>query len=343
MVVERLVRLLHGPERALDLALGARGRARAVRACRHVRGGIDVEALDHPLEHGRLRDRAVVEVEPLGDALERVGGPVRLRRHRPEQEPERRLHVLAIDAVVFEVGQPRTVVDYREQHQRGRATSLQVHPRRGHGKLLQVRRAHVEVPQVVRVLRLEADGRGFARHAGVIVAEPAHMPVQGRDGEQPGRELAVTVGRVDAVLLDQLERSRGREVPAFPVRGALLHCGDDLAPALDLGITGDTRVPAVGAVRVARTMIAAQRPVQGGARHGVEPARRSHHFLAVGMPGRQRSQLAFQGRERLGRNRCPACGHAACRSSRAWVGAFGVGLSSSIAWPGALGVPSPLT
>lgn len=109
------------------------------------------------------------------------------------------------------------------------------------------------------MLRLEADGRGFARHAGVIVAEPAHMPVQGRDGEQPGRELAVTVGRVDAVLLDQLERSRGREVPAFPVRGALLHCGDDLAPALDLGITGDTRVPAVGAVRVARTMIAAQR------------------------------------------------------------------------------------
>ncbi|WP_375427280.1 hypothetical protein [uncultured Sphingomonas sp.] len=75
---------------------------------------------------------------------------------------------------------------------------------------------------------------------------------------------------MDAVLLDQLERASGPEVAAFSVRGAFLHRGDDLVPALDLAVTHDTRVPAIGAVRVARVVIAAQRPVQGGARRGVE-------------------------------------------------------------------------
>jgi len=82
--------------------------------------------------------------------------------------------------------------------------------------------------------------------------------------------------------------------------------------------------------------------VQGGARHGVEPAGRRHHLLAVGVPGRQRREASFQGRERLGWNGRSPDGHAACRSSRARVGGLGIAFPSRSAWPGALGVPSPL-
>jgi hypothetical protein len=52
MMVECLVRLLHRPERPLDLALGACGRARTVRSGRHVRSDDHVQALHYPLEHG---------------------------------------------------------------------------------------------------------------------------------------------------------------------------------------------------------------------------------------------------------------------------------------------------
>ena len=71
-MIERLVGFLDGPERPLDLALGARRRPAAVRPGGHVRHDLDAEAFHHALEHRRLRDRAVVEVDRGRNALEGI-------------------------------------------------------------------------------------------------------------------------------------------------------------------------------------------------------------------------------------------------------------------------------
>ena len=88
-MIERFVRLLHGAERPLDLALRARRRSPPIRPGRHVRQYFDAKTFHHPLEHRRFRDRPVVEGERSGDALERIDLTVRirrLRRHGIEQE-----------------------------------------------------------------------------------------------------------------------------------------------------------------------------------------------------------------------------------------------------------------
>lgn len=71
-MIERLVRVLHGPERPLDLALGPRRCPASVRAGGHVRQDFDGEAFHHALEHRRLRDRPIVEIDRGRNALERV-------------------------------------------------------------------------------------------------------------------------------------------------------------------------------------------------------------------------------------------------------------------------------
>ena len=93
------------------------------RAGGHVRDHLDAEAFHHALEHRRFRDRPVVEIERGRNALERIASsPVRrLGRHGVEQEAERRLDVLAVDAAIFLVGDARTVIDHGEQHQGRRA------------------------------------------------------------------------------------------------------------------------------------------------------------------------------------------------------------------------------
>jgi len=82
-VIEGLVGFLDGSERPLNLALGARRRAAAVRPGRHVRDHRDAEAFHHPSEDRRFRDWAVVEVERGRDALEGIA-LVRLGCHGVE-------------------------------------------------------------------------------------------------------------------------------------------------------------------------------------------------------------------------------------------------------------------
>src|SRR3546814_19346873 len=75
------------------------------------------------------------------------------------------LGILAIDAAIFLVDHARAVIDGREQHQRGFAATLLDPERRL--DLLEVGRAHVEVPQLVGSPRLKTNGCVGAGHAGI--------------------------------------------------------------------------------------------------------------------------------------------------------------------------------
>jgi hypothetical protein len=112
-----------------------------------VRDRLDAQALHHALEHARFRDRAVVEIKSCRNALQWIGA-VGLGRHRGEEEAQRRLHVLAMDAMILEVGEARAVIDDREQHERRRRAALCVDPARRR-QLLQIAWTEVEVPEVV--------------------------------------------------------------------------------------------------------------------------------------------------------------------------------------------------
>ena len=115
----------------------------SVRAGGHVRQDLDAEAFHHALEYRRLRKRPVVETDRGRNALEWVPFVARLRllgRHGVEQEAERRLDILAIDAAVFLVGDARAIIHDGEQHQGGRTLPIRVDPGR-RLQVLQVRRA----------------------------------------------------------------------------------------------------------------------------------------------------------------------------------------------------------
>ena len=73
-MVERLVHLLDGAKRPLDLALGARGRAPLALGRRHMREHAHAEAPHDGLEDLRPADRAVIHVDHRRDALERQLG-----------------------------------------------------------------------------------------------------------------------------------------------------------------------------------------------------------------------------------------------------------------------------
>src|ERR1700731_2646059 len=98
-MVERLVRILDRAEWPLDLALGARRRSPTIGAGGHVGYDLNAEAFHHSLEHRRLRDRSVVQVDRVRDSLERIALALLsgdLERHGVEQKTQCRLSVFAV-------------------------------------------------------------------------------------------------------------------------------------------------------------------------------------------------------------------------------------------------------
>ena len=98
---------------------------------------LDPEMRHYPAEDARFGDRAVVEIEHFGDALQHQAGFV-LGGHGIEQKAQCRRDVLTIDAAVFLIGHAAAVVDGAEQHQRRRAAAF-LNPQRRR-QLLQIRR-----------------------------------------------------------------------------------------------------------------------------------------------------------------------------------------------------------
>jgi hypothetical protein len=255
---------------------------------------------NHPFEHRRLRDRTVVEVEGGWDALQGIA-LARLGRHGVEQKFEGRLDLLAINAAVFLIGHARTVIDDGKQHQDRRTLALRIDPRR-RLQLLQIRRAHVEVPERVRMLRLEANRRRFADHALVIIAKPAQMPVEGGGGDTVLVELDEPIRGVDPVFLQQFQNPHRRQMAAFSVGRPDLHRGDDCAQPLDLVGRQVARSASVGTVRFLRAAAFAQQSIERGAADRIKLRRCLHQPPALGGPRRQGGQAAAQAGQRLDRH-----------------------------------------
>ena len=179
-MVEGLVHLLDGAKRPFHLAFRPSRRPAPVAVLRHVGAHLDTEVAHDLVEHQALGDRAVVHVEHPRPALQRavLDG---LRGHGVEQEAQRRLHVFAVDAVIFLVGHAAAVIDYAVEHQQRMAASF-LEPGRALD-LLQVRRAQVEVPAVIAVAGLKAHGRGHAGQGRVVEAPLLEVAVDGASGQ----------------------------------------------------------------------------------------------------------------------------------------------------------------
>jgi hypothetical protein len=83
------------------------------------------------------------------------------------------------------------------------------------------------------------------------------------------------------MLDQQLQNPRIRQAAALLVGRAHLQRRHDLAPALDFHRRHHARLPAIRPVRVLRTALAPQQPVQGRARDRVQAGRRLQQHLAL--------------------------------------------------------------
>jgi hypothetical protein len=167
------------------------------------------------------------------------------------------------------------------------------------------------------------DGRRFrpyrwrlARHAVVVIAEAAHMPVDRRCGQTTWRQLLQAIGRLHAVLDQKLEDANGGKMAALPVGGTDLHGGDDLAPALDFGRRHDARSATISAMCVAGTPVAPQQPVQRRATDRVKLSGRRQQSLTLRMSAGQCGQPAAERRECLNRHTGEARRHYGAPNAR---------------------------
>ena len=128
------------------------------------------------MEDPALRDRTIVEVEGLGDALESKA-LLGLGRHGIEQETQCRLDILAIDAAILLVADAAAVIDDAVEHECRRATAG-LHPGRCLD-LLQVRGAEVELPESVAAQGLEPDCGGGPAHPLLVVTPAQKMAIDG--------------------------------------------------------------------------------------------------------------------------------------------------------------------
>ena len=215
--------------------------------------------------------------------------------------------ILAVDAAIFVVDDPRAVIDRREQHQCRLAAAL-LDPERGFD-LLQVGRAHVELPELIRTLRLKAHRRDRAGDARMIETRSAQDAVDGRALEQTRRRPHQTFRRFDAVLLEQPDRARRREVAPLLVRGPDLERGDDLGVALHLGRGRRACRAVVGAPHRFRPGQLAERAIDRPDRHAICLGRTRDHLGAGRIARRQQRQAPAQVDQRLARRPLRAVSH----------------------------------
>jgi hypothetical protein len=263
--------------------------------------------LHHAAEDGALGDRTIVRIDRRRDALKRRAVLLRLRCHGVEQKAQRRLDVLAVDPVVFLIGDTAAVVDGAVDHQDGGAAARFDPGRAVH--LLQVGRAQIEMPQGVAVLGLKAHRRRRARHPLVVVPPLLEVAVGGCLAQPARPQADRAVGRLDPVFLQDPDRLRRREMPALLVEGPKLHRRDRLAVAFELRRRDDLRLAAIRAMQRSGVKLPAQPAVEGRPRHAVERGRVGDHALAIGMPRRQGFQAMAQADQRLVRDARPSLRH----------------------------------
>jgi hypothetical protein len=167
----------------------------------------------------------------LRSSLKGIGG-IGLRRHGVEQKAQRRFRVFAVDAAVFLISGAATVVDHAEQRQGGLAFG-RVDPI-GFVDMFEIRGRNVELPAVVAVFGLEADGRRLAGQAWLIKTPECQIAVHGGPRQQAFRNLHQAFGGLHAIVFQQLDGPPGGQVASIFVGGPEFEGGNQFAIAFQL-------------------------------------------------------------------------------------------------------------
>lgn len=166
--------------------------------------------------------------------------------------------------------------------------------------LLQIRRAQVEVPAVVAVAGLKANGRRHA-HQGCVVEPPLfEVTIDGAPGQHGLGCAQQPVRGLDAVLLEKTDCLDGGQVAPLLVTGADLQCRDDFAEALEFGPGQYPRNATVRALQCLRPSTLAQRPVERAFRDSVQGRRLLHQHTSLGTPRGQVGEAPAQIDQSLG-------------------------------------------
>ena len=160
--------------------------------------------------------------------------------------------------------------------------------------LFQVRGAEVEVPAVVGVAGLKANGRGHAGQGRVVEAPLLEVTVDGAPGQDCLGCAQQAVRSLDAVLLEETDCLYRGQMPPLLVAGADLQRGDHLTEALEFGLGQYPRNTAVGSLQCLRSGTLAQRSVKRAFRDSVQSGRLLHQHTPLGAAWRQIRQAPAQ-------------------------------------------------
>lgn len=214
-------------------------------------GNLDVEQAHNALEDGAVPHGASVHVKAQWPAAE-CQGLFGLRRHGVEQEPQGRLGVLAVGAVVFLIGHAAAVVDNTEEHQRRWPATLLIDPV-GALDLLEVRRADVELPQGVAVFGLKTHRRRLAREPLPVQPPALEVAVDRGLGQHALRGPDEALRGIQSVVLEQADRFGRRQMATLLIGGADLDRSNQLAVTNQLGFWkhfGYAAIPALCHVKL---------------------------------------------------------------------------------------------
>ncbi len=182
-------------------------------------------------------------------------------------------------------------------------------PERGFN-LFEVGRAHVELPELIGSLCLEAYRCNRACDARVVEARSTQHAIDGCALQQTQRRAYQAIRCFDTVLLEQTDRARRREVAPFLVRGPDLEGGDDLGVPLHRGGGRRAGRAVIGAPHRFRPGQFAQRPIDRPDRHALRPGRTRDHLGSRGIARRQQCLPPAQIDQRLARRALRAVSHA---------------------------------
>jgi hypothetical protein len=92
--------------------------------------------------------RNIFGVQHVRDALKGKGLGV-FGGHGGKEKPQGGLDILAVDAVIFLVGQPTAVIDHAIEHEQGTAAAF-LHPHRGFD-VFEIGRTQIKMPTFPRI------------------------------------------------------------------------------------------------------------------------------------------------------------------------------------------------
>ncbi len=284
-----IVHFLDRAKRPLDLAFRSRRRAPLAVRRGHMRENPDTKATHDGLENARAAHRPVIHMDGRWNPLKRQFR-FRLGGEGIVEKAQGGLRVLAVDGAVFLIARAGAIIDHGEQHQRRPAAPFLDPKRRFH--LLQVGRAHVEVPEFVGTPRLESDGSHRAGDARIIQAGNTQQPIDRCAFQDAGRCTDQAIGRHHAVFLKQLDGARRGDMPPLPVRRSDLQGRDDFGIGFHLRLRGDPGGSVIGAPYGFRAVQLPQRPIQGPDRDAVGIGGTSNNLGTAWITGRKQRQSA---------------------------------------------------